>query len=268
MSTTYLHGHHESVLRSHTWRTVANSAAYLLGYLKSDMYILDIGCGPGTITSDFAALVPDGRVLGLDYSSDVLEHARSNASQRGLKNIEFMVGDVHSLDFPDNTFDVVHAHQVLQHLRNPLKAFSEMRRVTKPGGYVAIREGEVSTFTWYPESKDLDEWLDVYLRSAHHIGATPKAGRQLIAWARKVGFEHNDIAATASTWCFNTLQDRIWRGEMYADRVLASAFATLAIDAKIATREDLIRYSKAWRTWMADEDGWLSMIHSEVVCRV
>ncbi len=59
-AATYIHGHHESVLRSHTWRTAANCAGYLLPSLRPDMRILDIGCGPGTITADLAKLVPQG----------------------------------------------------------------------------------------------------------------------------------------------------------------------------------------------------------------
>ncbi|GJJ12946.1 hypothetical protein Clacol_007193 [Clathrus columnatus] len=247
-SPKYLHGHHESVLRSHTWRTAVNSAAYLLEYIKPDNYILDIGCGPGTITADFAALVPNGKIIGLDYAAEVLEQAKATALKRDLKNIEFTMGDIHALQFPDNTFDIVHAHQVLQHIHDPVKAFSEMRRVTKPG--------------------ELNEWLPVYLRTAESVGGTPKAGRYLIAWARKAGFERKDIIATTSTWSFNTPKDRVWWGELWADRIVNSSFAKSALEAKLATPEDLERYSKAWRNWEADEDGWFSMIHGEVICRV
>jgi ubiquinone/menaquinone biosynthesis C-methylase UbiE len=64
-SETYLHGHHDSVLRSHRWRTAENSAGYLLGHLRPGMHVLDVGCGPGTITVDLAASVPEGReILG------------------------------------------------------------------------------------------------------------------------------------------------------------------------------------------------------------
>ena len=61
----YLHGHHESVLRSHRWRTADNSAAYLLPRLEPGQYLLDVGCGPGTITCDLATLVAPGRVPAL-----------------------------------------------------------------------------------------------------------------------------------------------------------------------------------------------------------
>jgi hypothetical protein len=52
--TVYTHGHHESVLRSHRWRTLENSAAYLLPHLSPDFHVLDVGCGPGTITGAYA----------------------------------------------------------------------------------------------------------------------------------------------------------------------------------------------------------------------
>ena len=50
----YTHGHHESVLRSHNWRTIANSAAYLAPQLVGGSRVLDVGCGPGTITAEMA----------------------------------------------------------------------------------------------------------------------------------------------------------------------------------------------------------------------
>ena len=62
---TYTHGHAASVLRSHNVRTVANSAAYLEPYLRPGASVLDVGCGPGTITVDIAARVAPGRVRGL-----------------------------------------------------------------------------------------------------------------------------------------------------------------------------------------------------------
>src|SRR5262245_46318599 len=117
---TYTHGHHESVLRSHTWRTVATSAAYLAPHLQSPISVLDIGCGPGTITADIGRRVAPGRVLGIDASAAVIEAARRNAG--GGPNVEFSVGDLYALGMDDHTFDVVHAHQVLQHLPDPVHA--------------------------------------------------------------------------------------------------------------------------------------------------
>lgn len=84
-TAVYTHGHHESVLRSHTWRTAENSAAYLLGSLRPHMRILDIGCGPGTITADLAERVPEGHVTGVDRSPEIVERARATAAARGWR---------------------------------------------------------------------------------------------------------------------------------------------------------------------------------------
>ena len=73
-SSTYTHGHHESVLRSHRTRTAANSAAHLLPHLSPGMRLLDIGCGPGTITVDLAARVSPGRVTALEITEDAFIH--------------------------------------------------------------------------------------------------------------------------------------------------------------------------------------------------
>src|SRR5215471_12089582 len=149
-SDTYLHGHHDSVLRSHRWRTAENSAGYLLPRLRPDARVLDVGCGPGTITADLAARVPDGEVIGIDAARDVLAQARQEAERRGQRNVRFGTGDVYRLDFADGTFDVVHAHQVLQHLTDPVAALREMRRVCKPGGIVAARDGDYGGIFWFP----------------------------------------------------------------------------------------------------------------------
>ena len=117
---TYTHGHHESVLRSHKWRTVDNSAGYLASYLTSGTSVLDLGCGPGTITADIGRRVAPGRVLGIDVSATVIEQARRDAG--GGPNVEFSVGDLYALEMNDHTFDVVHVHQVLQHLRSRSRA--------------------------------------------------------------------------------------------------------------------------------------------------
>src|SRR3954465_794670 len=105
---SYTHGHHESVLRSHRWRTAENSAAYLLPRLAAGMSLLDVGCGPGTITADLAARVSPGRVTAVEVTEAALDLARAEAHRRGVANVDFVVADVHDLDLPDARFDVVH----------------------------------------------------------------------------------------------------------------------------------------------------------------
>ncbi|MEV0899308.1 class I SAM-dependent methyltransferase [Actinoplanes sp. NPDC049802] len=263
---TYTHGHHESVLRSHRWRTAENSAAYLLPHLSSGISLLDVGCGPGTITAELAGLVAPGRVTALEQTAEALDLARAEVGRRGLANVGFAVGDVHALDFPDDSFDVVHAHQVLQHVTDPVRALREMRRVTRPGGVVAARDSDYAAFTWFPLVPALDEWLDLYQRVARGNGGEPDAGRRLLSWARAAGFA--DVTATASVWCFADDTDRQWWGGMWAERVLNSEMAATALRTGAATQADLERISAGWRRWADDQDGWLIIPHGEILCRV
>jgi SAM-dependent methyltransferase len=263
--SVYTHGHHESVLRSHRWRTAENSAAYLLPHLRPGLSVLDVGCGPGTITVDLAARVTPGSVTAVEVSADVLALARAEAAARHRSDIEFAVGDVHALRFPDDTFDVVHAHQVLQHVADPVQALREMRRVCKPGGIVAARDSDYAAFAWYPALPELDEWMDLYQRVARANGGEPDAGRRMLAWARAAGLD--DVTATSTTWCFATPEDRTWWGGMWAERILKSDMARQALASGAATEDDLHRISEGWRAWTATEDGWMSLLHGEILCR-
>ena len=255
----YTHGHDESVLRSHRWRTAANSAAYLLPHLRPGMSLLDVGCGPGTITAELAELVAPGRVTALERTESALRLA---SHLEGVADL--VVGDAHALGFPDGSFDVVHAHQVLQHLADPVQALREMRRVTAPGGIVAARDSDYSGFMWYPRLPELDSWMTLYQTAARANGGDPDAGRRLMSLARQAGFPR--IVSTASVWCFSTREDRQWWGGMWAERILRSDMARRLLTGGITTPYELQRISDAWRRWADDEDGWMAVPHGEILC--
>ena len=260
----YTHGHADSVLRSHRWRTAENSAGYLLPRLHEDAHLLDVGCGPGTITVDLARIAASGSVLGLDRSEDVIREARTTARQAGVANVEFGVGDVYALDHEAAIFDVVHAHQVLQHLSDPVAALREMARVCKPDGLVAVRDSDYSAFTWWPAVPELDEWLDVYRAVARGNDAEPDAGRRLKHWARTAGLEV--VSSTAGTWCFSAPEDVAWWGDMWADRIVDSSMAEQAVERGLASTEDLQRLSQGWRRWAGSADAWFVILHGELLC--
>ncbi|KAL8833299.1 MAG: hypothetical protein Q9170_004358 [Blastenia crenularia] len=266
----YPHGHHNSVLRAHSWRTASNSAGYLLGSLKPDMHILDIGCGPGSITTDLATKVPQGRVVGLEPTAEPLEEARKHAAERNVFNVSFNVGDARKLPFADQTFDVVHVHQVLQYLNagDRILAIRDMRRVTKSGGLLAIREADQSTITFYPENESLNDFVSLYRKVARGNGGEADAGRRLHTWAKEAGFVASDITATAGTWCYNTPEERAWWSSVWSERILHSSWAKSVLEGGHATALDLERLAEAWRTWGASEDGWYGIMHGEVLCRV
>jgi SAM-dependent methyltransferase len=177
----------------------------------------------------------------------------------------FVTGDVHALDLPDDSFDVVHAHQVLQHVADPVAALREMRRVCKPGGIVAARDGDYAGFTWYPELPELEEWRALYSRAARANGGEPDAGRRLLSWAQAAGF--SDITTSASAWCYATPETRAYWGGGWADRMTESQIATQCVRDGLATADDLQRIAEGWRRWAAAEDGWVAVLHGEIICR-
>ena len=250
------------MLRSHRWRTVENSAAYLVPRLRAGVDLLDVGCGPGTITVDLAQRVAPGRVVGIDAAGDAIDAARAAAEAAGVA-IELDTGDVYALEHADASFDVVHAHQVLQHLADPVAALREMRRVCRPDGVVAARDSVYRAFTWYPGSPGLERWLEVYAAVAESNGGEPDAGSHLRAWCREAGF--SVVEASATAWCFADEADRAWWGGLWADRITSTSLADQAVELGVATRDELEQLGAAWRSWAAAPDGWFAVLHGEVL---
>ncbi len=181
-----------------------------------------------------------------------------------MTNVEFGVGDVYALDHEDATFDVVHAHQVLQHLSDPVAALREMGRVCRPDGLVAVRDSDYSAFTWWPAVPELDEWLDLYRAVARGNDAEPDAGRRLKSWARAADLEV--LSSSAGVWCFSSPEDVAWWGGMWADRIVGSSMAEQAVESGLARAEDLARLSEGWRRWAGSADAWFVILHGEMLC--
>jgi ubiquinone/menaquinone biosynthesis C-methylase UbiE len=275
-SNVYASTHDPATIRTHEWRTVSNSAAYLIPHLNPNLHVLDVGCGPGSITIDLATnYVPQGSVVGLEYSAKPLVHAQSNldaaAAETGksIENVRFVQGDVLDLKaFADDTFDVVHAHQVLQHVPDPVRALAEMRRVVKPDGIIASRES--ASMTWYPKLPELETWYNsIYLKVGKDLlGGNPDPGSYIHVWAQKAGFERSSIRCSAGTWCFSSPEERHWWGGIWAERLLDGDYVDKVVDrGGYCSREELGRIAGAFKTWAESEDGWFTVMHGEMICR-
>lgn len=258
----YTHGHHESVLRSHRWRTAENSCAYLLPHLHEGQSLLDVGCGPATITADLAGLVgPTGSVVGIDPSAEVIEQARAEFPELDLR-----VGGVFEQIGDDASYDVVHAHQVLQHLDDPVGALRAMAALTTDGGVVAVRDSDYPGFVWTGGDERLDRWLDVYLQVTRRNGANADAGRLLLRWAREAGLE--DVTYSTSTWTYATPEDRAWWSDLWATRTVESGMATQAVEYGIATEAELGEIAEGWKAWGSEQDAVFVVLHGELLARL
>jgi len=264
-SSRYTQGHERATLASHGARTALNSAAYLLPRLTPGMRVLDIGCGPGSITLDLAARVAPGQVIGLENTEAPLIAARAAAAARSDTTTLFQIGDALNLPFEEASFDVVHAHQVLQHLSDPVRALREMQRVCKPGGWIACRDADYAAMGWYPELPGLERWRQAYCAAARANGGEPDAGRRLRAWAHAAGIAHPQI--TASVWSYADTESCRWLGNGQAERCAGEIFSRQAREQGL-TSADIAGIVDAWRQWGDESDAWFCMPHGELLAQI
>lgn len=262
----YTHGHHSSVVNHHARRGAADSAAFLIPHIKPNSKILDVGCGPGSISVDFAALVPEGHITGVDFVASVIDQAKQHAASKGVSNIDFQHQDANALPFPDNSFDIVTCHQVLQHVGSPVDILSEMRRVAKPGGIVAARESDYAAFAWYPELPLIARWQSLYIAVARANGGEPNAGRYMHVWAREAGFKPEDVEVSWDCWRYVGEQAEHFAGSN-TGRVLQPGFMGTAVREGLATEEEVKQISKAWNEWGGQADACIVIPCGQILCR-
>lgn len=259
----YSHGYDDSVLDSYRQRTAANSAAYLIPVLQDGMCVLDVGCGPGSISADFAACLPQGQVIGIDVSRESIAQAQA---QYACDHLHFLTGSVYALPFADDYFDVVHAHQVLQHLANPIAALLEMKRVLKPNGLLALRDTTYASMSWAPRLPELDTWMAIYQALVKHNGGNPNIGEELAALCAQTQWQHMEVSI--AKWHFHA-QDgtAAWWGDSWRQRTLQSDFAKQAVAFGFATHEVLNDISRAWHTWGQHPQAQFTMTHHQILAR-
>lgn len=103
--------------------------------------VLDLGSGAGNDVFIARRIVGEsGKVLGIDFTDEMLDKASLNCDKLGYKNVEFVKGDIEEMPIEDNTVDVVISNCVLNLVPDKQKAFSEMHRVIKPGGHFCVSD--------------------------------------------------------------------------------------------------------------------------------
>ena len=200
----YKKGFHKSVADTHAGRTVENSSKFTLSVLKPDFKVLDVGSGPGTITVDFAQRYltkNDGSIIGIEPTQELIDQADAYKKEVApeLKNAKFQLGSVYKIPFDNDTFDLVHAHQVVVHLQDPILALQEMKRVTKPGGFVCVKDGDLESSIITPEK--YEPLKQSRLLKAKNSNSTDiRGGRKLRERAIRAGYEPENIVSSLSYW--------------------------------------------------------------------
>jgi SAM-dependent methyltransferase len=247
-SATYTHGYDPYVVELMATRKANVEAGFFLPYLRSGMRLLDVGCGPGTISVGLAAAVAPGEVVGIDRELTQVERARALAGEQGLSNVRFELAHAEDIPFADETFDAAFEHTLLEHVADPARIVREMYRVLKPGGVIGLADGDWNGFVWAPHSDLVSESLALYERLWRHNGGDARFGHRNRALLRDAGF--TQIRTTSRTIDFNP-RDAGWA----ADRLLSAEFADPVISLGWTDRATLERYAEALRAWGQHPDA-------------
>jgi SAM-dependent methyltransferase len=278
--TNYTQGYSKAAVSSHASRTIESDASFLIPHLRATHHILDVGCGPGTITVGFGAIATEGSVVGVDISEEVLELARetvnaartnSQEGSRPLAPITFQRADLLAgLPFPDNTFDVVFNSQLFPHLPTHdmrIRALSEMRRVLKPGGIMASRDAAELHF--YPRAYDLDRlWAGNSAKGyGHGNEGSHFPGGDMPALFREVGFDaaSGKVKVGAGTTVHAGRETRDWYvaaglGKLEPGNPFRESWHRLGI-----TDEEIEEVREALEKWGKDDDAWYVALQAEIL---
>jgi ubiquinone/menaquinone biosynthesis C-methylase UbiE len=227
------------------------------------MRLLDVGCGPGSITAGLALRVEPAHTVGIDPSESVIETARSLARTQPAKHLTFEVGNIYQPDIPADSFDAVFAHQVLQHLSRPIDALRQFRSLLRDGGVVGARDVDWGSTTFYPENQGMRRFLALYYELARRNGGESNAGRFLPHWFREAGFVETRVTTSTGSYT-DSAATREW-AESFADRTLQSNIAEKSLEYGISTRSELEAIAASWRAWGQDPDAFFCFTHTEVV---
>ena len=170
-------------------RRLDPNGAFFLPHLKPGISVLDCGCGPGTITRDIARQVLPGRVSGVDFSANQVALATREAKAQGIANAEFRQGSVYELPFADNCFDAAFSHALLEHLKEPVRAAIELKRVLKPGGVLGVCTPDWGGFLLAPPSEKLLLAFEAYKQLQNRNGGDAYCGHKLGLYLNAAGFE-------------------------------------------------------------------------------
>jgi len=237
----YTPGHSENALSLMARRTLDSHGAFLRPHLRAGLRVLDIGCGPGSITAGIAAAVAPGEVVGIDREPSQLELARSTARDHRLDNVTFEQASVYELPFPDDSFDLAFAHALFEHIRAPEEALVEIRRVLRPGSLVALRSPDWGGFVVGPASGRLDAAIAAYRDLQVRNGGDIYVGRKFGPLLRIAGFR--ELALTAT---YEIYPDATLIGEYLAQQLAAAAENEAATALRAWALDPDAIFAQAW----------------------
>jgi ubiquinone/menaquinone biosynthesis C-methylase UbiE len=249
-------------------RTVNQDAAVIVPHLRPGMRLVDFGCGAGSLTCDFAAVVEPGDVVGFDMSEPAISRARTLAEQSGLSNVQFSVANIYDLELPAESFDVAHFCGVLMYLKEPDRALRLAFQSLKSGGMLAAREAVGGNWfgqtggSWFagPCADSIALAISVAADWQKASGSDPSIGRRLRGLLREAGFERLEATPNYSAALSNvtalatTMLSIVGRPDIRASAIQSGV-----------TAERFDRLADEISTWAASEDSIAAVAECTVI---
>lgn len=243
-----------------TQRTVEKQGGFFLPHLRDGMNLLDCGCGPGTITVGLAQAIPSGHVTGIDIAESQIELARERSAELELSNTTFETASVYELPYPDNQFDAVFGHAIMEHMQNPVTVLKEMHRVLKPGGIVGVRSPDLGTAMYAPADDKIDKMIEILTKLR---GKNSFIGRRLRALVHEAGFINT--VGTASVESHGTTEATRSRASIMADEFSSLKTVEAITQAGLADAAFMERATQNLRDWGNRPDAFISITWGEAV---
>ena len=176
-------------------RTIKDDCPPLAEHLKPGLKVLDVGCGPASITLDVARRIPPGTIVGVDHNVESVQGATKTAARLGQDNASFQAADATQLPFPDDSFDLVYSHALLEYLVDPVAGLGEQIRVVRSGGTVfAVGTGVSLRYPPCPTSERIQAAMSILRAADKGRRFNTDNGHKLFEQLTKAGL--SDIGVT------------------------------------------------------------------------
>jgi 2-polyprenyl-3-methyl-5-hydroxy-6-metoxy-1,4-benzoquinol methylase len=252
----------EDLMRS---RSAEDYADFVLPAMGQADRVLDVGCGPGSITIGLANAA--GRVTGVDVDDTEFAEARTYAAKHGIDNVEFLEGSIYQLDFADASFDVCTLFAMLETLDDPLAGLAEVRRVLKPGGLVGASSIEYGGLILHgPGEPLLRRFYELRLQIWEAQGDVHfYRGRELRSLLQAAGFAQVEAV---TTYFSHGTEERVrtfglgraadCRDEWYVGGIEEHG---------LADRDEIDALEQAWVRWAESPDSFAAFAWGRAIGR-